>query len=384
MTAIVCLLALGSPQEGEELLGGRYRLWVASLSGHLRADTSLFPGTEISIESDLGFESREDFHDLSAWINIPAVPILDRVSVGYWTGGFAEEERLGLLFAALCALLGAFTAPVSKLNTDLAGASFVAAFATLCGGALAGAHLAWRGELAQLVRRDLAPGLLGIGFLGTGVAFLLFFEGAQRSSAIEAALCLQSEPAFALLLAWIALGHAPTPGRVLATLAILGGIAAAVGLEQARGSAGVWLLLATPLAWQLSHLVVLKRLRAAPPHLLTAARYVFGGSLLVLYWLASGGPERLPPRENWATLALTLPFQGVVLGWCGTLTWYNAITRLDLARATAIVVPSIPLLSFGASFLVLGEVASPREWLGLAITGAGVVAFVRAKGAVVS
>lgn len=290
-----------------------------------------------------------------------------------------REERIGLAFAALCALLGAFTAPLSKLNTSLADASFVAAFATLCGGAFAAAQLGSRGELGQLLRRDLLPGLLAIAFLGTGVAFLLFFEGSQRATAIEATLCVQSEPAYSLLLAWLALGHTPTPARVLATLAILGGIAAAVGLEGARGSPGVWLLLATPLAWQLSHLVVLSRLRAAPAHVLTAARYVFGGLLLLAYWIARGGAEQLPPSESWRTLWLTLPLQGVVLGWGGTLTWYNAIARLDLARATAIVVPSIPLLSFGASFLVLGEVASPREWLGLAITAAGVGAFVWAE-----
>jgi len=292
-----------------------------------------------------------------------------------------REERLGLLFAALCALLGAFTAPVSKLNTSGADPAFVAAFATLCGGALALLQLAWRRELRLLVSRQLAPGLVAVAFLGTGVAFLLFFEGSQRSTAIEAALCVQSEPAYALLFAWVVLGHTPTVARIAATLAILCGIAIAVGIDRARGSTGVWLLLATPLAWQLSHLVVLRRLREVPPHVLTAARYVYGGLLLLLAWIAQGGLDHLPPLENRRSLLLTLPLQGVVLGWCGTLTWYNAIKRLDLARATAIVVPSVPLLSFGASFLLLGEVASPREWLGLAITAAGVVAFVRTEGA---
>jgi drug/metabolite transporter (DMT)-like permease len=292
-----------------------------------------------------------------------------------------REERTGLVFASLCAGLGAFTAPIAKLGTGLAGASFVAAFATLCGGAFALAQLAWRGELSLLVRRDLAPGLLGVSFLGTGVAFLLFFEGSQRASAIETALCVQSEPAFSLGLAWLALGHTPTPARVLATAAILAGIGISVGLEHASGSPGVWLLLATPLAWQLSHLVVFRRLAGVPPHVITAARYVYGGLFLLVAWLARGGAAHLPPPESWPRLALVLPLQGFVLGWCGTFTWYNAIARLDLARATAIVVPSVPLLSFGATFLVLGEVASPREWLGLAITAAGVIAFVRAEAA---
>ena len=60
----------------------------------------------------------------------------------------------------------------------------------------------------------------------------------------------------------------------------------------------------------------------------------------------------------------------------GTLLWYQTISRLDLGRATAIVVPSIPVLSLGASFLVLGEVATPRQWLGLLLTAGGVLAMV--------
>ena len=70
-----------------------------------------------------------------------------------------------------------------------------------------------------------------------------------------------------------------------------------------------------------------------------------------------------------------------MLAYVGTNLWYQAITRLDLARTTAIVVPSIPLLSFGASFVLLGEVASPAQWAGLALTAAGVLAFVTAPDA---
>src|SRR4030095_13822937 len=71
-----------------------------------------------------------------------------------------------------------------------------------------------------------------------------------------------------------------------------------------------------------------------------------------------------------------LALQGLVLSLIGTLLWYQTISRLDLGRATAIVVPSIPVLSLGASFLVLGEVATPRQWLGLLLTAAGVLAMV--------
>ena len=73
-----------------------------------------------------------------------------------------------------------------------------------------------------------------------------------------------------------------------------------------------------------------------------------------------------------------LALQGLITFYVGTTLWYGAITRLDLARTTAIVVPSIPILSLGASFLLLGEVASLRQCAGVLLCAGGVLLFVTA------
>jgi drug/metabolite transporter (DMT)-like permease len=290
----------------------------------------------------------------------------------------AADERLGLLFAALCALSGAFVPALAKLTTGRADALFVAAASNLCAAGAALLALAWRGELRVIARRDIVLRLFAIGALGTAGAHLLFYLGASRTNAIVATLCLQIEPAYALVLAWLVLGHRPTPRRLVATSLLLVGIAFAIGGSRLQASAGVWLLLATPLCWQLSHLIVLRRLTGVAPLVLTGARYVYGAAALVLVWLAIGGRTTLPASSALASLLPLLAVQGCVLGYVGTLFWYQAITRLDLARTTAIVVPAIPLLSFAASFLLLGEVASPRQWLGLLLTAAGILTFVTA------
>lgn len=250
---------------------------------------------------------------------------------------------------------------------------------TAFGGGFALAQLAWRGDVWRLIERERAPRLALVSALGTVLAFLLYYGGAARASAVETTLCIQVEPAYSLLLSWLALGHRPTRRRVLATSAIVAGIACAVGIERVSASTGVWLLLATPLAWQLSHLVVLRGLPDTPPHVLTGARYVWGALLLGVVWLASGGLRRLPDPALWPRLLPLLAVQGTLLSWMGTLLWYNAIARLDLARATAIVVPSIPVLSFAANFAVLGDRPGVRAWAGLAVTLAGVLAFVTAR-----
>jgi drug/metabolite transporter (DMT)-like permease len=292
-----------------------------------------------------------------------------------------SQERLGLLFAGLCALNGAFVPAVAKLTTSGGDALFVAAVTTVVAGFCAFGVLAFRGGVGVLWKRGQRAPLVAIGTLGTAVTFLLFFEGASRTSAIETALCLQIEPVYSLFLARFFLGHALTPRRLGAVAAIVVGIALAMNPSDFSGWLGNALLLATPLGWQLSHLIVLRGLPSVEPRTLTAARYVYGGLILAGVWLVAGGVGRIPQADALARTLPILALQGAVLSFLGTMIWYEAIARLDLARCTAIVVPSIPLLSLGASFLLLGEVASARQWAGMLLTACGVLAFATAPAA---
>ncbi len=280
------------------------------------------------------------------------------------------------MFAGLCALNGAFVPAVARLTSVRADPLLVATVTSLFAAAFALVVLAVRGELGVLVARATGPRLVLVGALGTAAAFFLFYAGARRTSAIETALCLQIEPVYALVGAWVGLGHRPTVRRVASIGVLLAGLALALGAQQLSSEGGVWLILATPLCWQLSHLVVLRGLPGVAPPVLTGARYVYGGALLAVCLVAFGDSA-----SNLAAVRGALPllaFQGMVLSYLGTIVWYAAIARLDLARTTAIVVPSIPVLSLVATFALLGEVPTARQALGLMLTAAGVLAFVTA------
>jgi drug/metabolite transporter (DMT)-like permease len=291
--------------------------------------------------------------------------------------GRDRSELAGLVFAGLCALNGAFVPAVARLTSVRADPLLVAATTSLFAAAAALVVLGARGELARLVARRTAPRLVVVGALGTAAAFFLFYAGTSRASAIEAALGLQVEPIYSVAGAWLVLGHRPTPRRIVAVCVLIAGLVLALGPRELTGGIGVWLILATPLCWQLSHLVVLRGLAGVPPSVLTGARYVYGGALLAIAWLALGG-SLADVRALTPGLPL-LAVQGVVLSYLGTIVWYAAIARLDLARTTAIVVPSIPVLSLGATFLLLGEVPTVRQALGMALTAAGVLSFVTAR-----
>jgi len=293
-----------------------------------------------------------------------------------------RQERLGLLFAALCTLLGAFVPAFAKFTTERADAMFVAAITTLFGGVFAAFVLGIRGELKTLAAPGLRLYLAVVGALGTSLAFFLFFEGAKRTSAIDAVVCLQIEPLYSLFAAWAVLGHRPSLRRVIALGVLLIGIIFAIGGGNYAPSAGAWLLLLTPLCWQLSHLVALRRLPKVAPQILAGARYVYGGGILLLLWLLQGGPATIPARAELGRLLPLLALQGCVFSYVGTLLWYQTIRRLDLGRATAIVVPSTPILSLGAAFVLLGEVPTLQQSIGLALVVSGVFLFVTAPRAI--
>lgn len=296
----------------------------------------------------------------------------------------SQQQRVGLVFAALCALSGSFVPAVAKLTTNQGSALFVAMTTSGFAAAFGLAVSLWRGEMQVLVRRHTALRLAATGSLGTGAAFLMFFIGAQHTNPIESVLCLQIEPLYSLLASWIFLGHRPTAPRLLAIAALLTGIFLAVGGSGVVPSFGVWLLLLTPLCWQASHLIVLRGLREVTPTSLTAARYIFGTGFLFLCWLVAEGPSTLPAFADLRATFPLLAVQGVVLSYGGTLVWYQAVTRLDLTRATAIVVPSTPILSLGATFLLVGDVPTSAQWLGMLMVASGVAAFVLAPNVSIS
>jgi drug/metabolite transporter (DMT)-like permease len=291
------------------------------------------------------------------------------------------RDRAGLAFAALCALDAAFAPGLAKLTTGGAGSGFVAAVTIASAAVAALAYAAVRGELAGPWRGAVLLRLAALGAIGTALPMLLYFEGTRRGSATLAALCQQAEPVYSLALAWLVLGHRPTPGRWLAIALIAGGIALALGAGEVPSPSSAALLLAAPIAWQLSHLIALRGLEGTPVSVLTAGRYGFGALWIAAAWLLRADAPRLPDADALRALAPMLVLQGVVTYWLGTLLWYETITRLDLARATAIIVPSVPLLAIGASFLLVREVPSPPQLGGFALAAAGVATFVLSRDA---
>lgn len=296
----------------------------------------------------------------------------------------SSSPRVGLAFAGLCALNGAFVAPIARITTAQSDPLQVAIYVTLFAGVAGAIVLGVRGRLGVLFRGRDARVFAVLGAVGTMLPNILFFWGTARTSALDAALCLQTEPVISLLFAWLVLGHRLTLRRSLSAALLVVGIVIATTGGVARDPLGVAMLLATPIAWQSSHLIVLRRLPKATPELLTGARYVWGGfwlGLVALVWMAVSGQPSVGALDFRTELPL-IALQGVIVYYMGTMLWYQVISRLDLARATSIVVPSVPVLTLVVAYLLLGEVPSRSQLIGLCVVTVGVVSFVTSPHAI--
>ncbi|GEM_PF-6564707 len=84
-------------QEGAEIVGVKDRLWFPAMSGDVRASGDVFEGTTIDVDETFNFGKPELFNDLIAWVNVPLL-VIDRISAGYWFGGYRETETVSETF----------------------------------------------------------------------------------------------------------------------------------------------------------------------------------------------------------------------------------------------------------------------------------------------
>ena len=89
---ILTLLSTAAWAQGSETIGVRERVWRAGLTGDIRADSTVAPGTTVDVQDDFDFPSGETFHDVTVWVNVPLLPL--RFNAGAWLGGFDETLSL--------------------------------------------------------------------------------------------------------------------------------------------------------------------------------------------------------------------------------------------------------------------------------------------------
>ena len=210
---------------------------------------------------------------------------------------------------------------------------------------------------------------------------LSFFEGVARAGvAVGTILAIGSAPAFAGLLAWIALGERPGTRWIVATAVAVAGIALLASPGAAATIDPLGLLL--PLAAGASYAVyatATKRLLASADNVAVAAVAFGGGAVLLIPVLLVADMRWLSePRGLGAVLWL-----GIAATAVAYLLFTRALTRLPVSYGATLSLAE-PLTASLLGVLVLGERLGPAQLAGAALVAAGLAVLATARSAAAS
>jgi len=286
-----------------------------------------------------------------------------------WTVVGEQPRRLGLslvLSAAVISGVATFvnTFAVTGVNSD----AFIAVRNGLVALLLVPIFV-WsrRADTLRLRPSDWAR-LAAIGLVGGAIPFLLFFRGLQLAGEgrTTASFLFRTLFMMAAVLAIVVLRERPSWRLGAAAVALLGGNALLVSLQDPIWTDGAFLVLVATALWAVEYTMSKHALRDLSPTAVALGRMGFGAAFLAAYLVASGQLAAVgtftAAQVQWVVLSAV-----ILLGF--VTTWYTGLKRVDLSVAASVLVLAFPVT------WVLGAVAG-RSTFGVAeAAGASAVAF---------
>ena len=287
-----------------------------------------------------------------------------------------KPETVGLIFI-LIEIFAIATQPVfAKIAVGSINPIFAAAMASLVGGCIPLILLIRKKRVHLIFNKAYAKEILLTGFFGTTITYSLFFLGAQMTSVINAAILMQSEPIYSLFLGYFLLKEKITGKQILATFLIVLGVVFVIYNGTISLNLGDVLILLTPLFYQISHVIAKRIMKQAGAFAIQAGRHLSAG-LTMLFLSSILGMNQFHLLTVPENLAVVLLF-GIVVAGIGTLAWYEAIKRINLSKATALIAP-YSVLSIVFAWLFMNESPSVYQIAGLVLVLAGIFTLAKIK-----
>lgn len=229
--------------------------------------------------------------------------------------------------------------------------------------------LAAKGRWRRIISPELRGPLFLTGLFGSGLSSFLLISALEHTTPANAAVMCQSEVLYsALLCAWL-LGERITLSQSLASLLVVAGTGLIMihDLSSPRWKGDLMILL-TPWMFQVSHICAKRLPQDLDPVTITGARLFYGALTLLPFslWSLAAGPRwSLAPQA-----LLVLAAQGLLMYATNHVLWYLAIRRMDLSKATAVML-SYPALTALFSWGLGQEKLGALQLSGLALTLSG-------------
>ena len=227
-----------------------------------------------------------------------------------------------------------------------------------------------------LFDKKLALHLAGVGFCSSAFPFLCMMIALNYTTPANTSILNQTELLYSLLLTYIFLGERPTKKQLLGTVLILTGVVfillgANKFTMQLKGDI---LVISTAWIFQIGHILAKKLPPNLPEHFITAARafYAFIFTIPLTYLLTF---LNIHPYIDfsWQTIVCVL-FMGIAFYIYGNYLWYIAIRRMDLSKATVLIL-TYPVFTYIISAITGYDKVTLFKTLGIvfALSGAYLV-----------
>jgi drug/metabolite transporter (DMT)-like permease len=279
-----------------------------------------------------------------------------------------RERTLGLVFAASGMITWGLVPVFAHRFANQMDPLLFGGLSSVVGAAPLVGYLARLAEQRDLGIRRFARPLAGIALLGMWATLLLFY-GTTLTSGINTGLLLQLEPVYSVAVSALWLGEAIPTSQLGATAVMVAGAAAVLFRGPSSFNLGDAFIAASPLFTQLSHVISKKIIReVSDASLIPAARLLFGGVGLTGIALAVH-PESVRQLLILGNLVSIAAF-GLIFRSLDLFLWYEALRRIPLSRASA-VLPLSVAVSFLGALAILGEKVRTSQLVGLALILAG-------------
>jgi drug/metabolite transporter (DMT)-like permease len=267
-----------------------------------------------------------------------------------------KREREGVILVIICVFIHGAHPILGKYGVSLVSPLFFASLTNLIAAAgLVLIILLKRESLAILIKKRFFILLFLIGFFGTTLSNIMFFYGVRLTSGINSAILLQVEPIYSLIIGYLLLKERVSTRQIISTLLIIFGTLMVIYQGTSRMNWGDILILLTPLCYQVGHFFSKQLLNETEmsPLFIATGRTFYGGLILLILNQFTGSHEfniLIQPD----ILAIFI-FYGIVVYALSYLTFYGAIKRINLSKASAII-SVYPAISIILARFILKEV----------------------------
>lgn len=215
------------------------------------------------------------------------------------------------------------------------------------------------------------PWLLAATFVGATVQYALTFTGLAGLGAGTAALVVQTEVPFLVLLGALLLGERPSARKWGGIALAFSGVAVIAGPSDMHGSLpAVLMVLGGAFTWALGQVMV-RKLTGLDGRAVTAWIAVLAVPQLFLASALFEHGQIAAIRSAGPAVWLTAVYLGLIMQALGYAWWNALLVRHEVGRVAPFLL-LLPVISVLGGALFLGEALSPARLLGGAIVLAGV------------